>query len=90
MSQDLLKISQEAFALQIHRLPSKTLVNLLKDLYQFKWEYGKYFTDEKIIDIERKESKILFELQNRGYKKKSDNADYNSFIKSLNKKKRVF
>jgi len=90
MAQDLLNISQESFALQIHKIASKTLVQLLRQLYELKWQYGKNWPIEKITDIERKESKIIFELQIRKYKTKKDAQEFNLYIKSINKGKRVY
>lgn len=90
MAQNLLEISQEAFRLQLYRIPSKNLVKLLEEIYKFKWENGKDFNDETIMDIERKETKINAELMRRGYLKSKDYHDYFAWLAKINKKKRVF
>lgn len=90
MAQDLIKISQEAFQIQLYKIPSKQLVELIHKIYEFKWEKGKYFDDETIMDIERKETKINAELMRRGYLKAKHYDDYFAWLKKINKKKRVW
>ena len=90
MSQDLKSISQEAFRLLLFKLSNKQLVNLLKDIYELKTNYGHIMNDDEICDMERKETKINFELMNRGYLKKADYFDYFSWLKTINKKKRAW
>ena len=85
-----MSISQEAFKLQLYKISSEELVNLIEQIYQFKWEYGKHFSDDKIMDIERKETKINAELMRRGYLKSKDYDDYLAWLRKINHKKRVF
>jgi hypothetical protein len=86
MAQNLLTISQLDFDRQIHKISSKTLVKLLYEIYEFKWEYGKRFSPEQIGDIERKETKINKVLMDRGYLSQKDYKEYFEFLHKINRK----
>lgn len=90
MAQDLRKISHEAFGIQLFRLPIDQLVNLLKEIYDLKTTYGHVMNNDEIIDIERKETKINAELMRRKHLTKKDYADYFSWLKTINRKKKVW
>lgn len=90
MSQDLLKISVEAFEVQLFKIPSDQLVGLLKNIYELKWEKGKNWPDDIIADIERKETKINRELMRRKHLTKKEYADYFKFISDNNRKKKIW
>ena len=90
MAQDLLKISVEAFELQLPRLHIDVLKNLLRGIYELKWEKGKNWPDDIIMDIERKETKINRELMRRGFLKSKDYEDYFAWLKKINTGKRHF
>jgi len=62
----------------------------LRDIYDFKWSKGKYFSDEQIIELERKESKIVKELMRRKYLTKSDSGDFQKHLNSMNFRKKTF
>ena len=88
MAQDLLTISVQAFELQLFKMSNGKLKEIIKMIYNAKWEKGKDFSDAQIMELERKETKILAEMQRRGYFKKADNQDYFDWIKTINKKRR--
>jgi hypothetical protein len=90
MAQDLKSISQEAFKMQLFKLSNKQLVNLLESIYKLKTEYGHIMNNDEIIDLERKETKLNAELMRRGFLKKSDYDDYFKWLKTINKKKKVW
>ena len=90
MSQDLRTISQEAFQLQLHKLSAKQLVKLISDIYDIKTTYGSCMNSDEAMDLERKETKINFELMTRGYLKKTDYESYFRWLKTQNYKKKVW
>ena len=90
MAQDLFSISLESFDLQIYKIPSKTLVGLIKEIYELKHTAGKYWSIEKIKDIERKETRIMKELQRRGYLNSSVSGQYQEWLNKINHKKKVW
>jgi len=87
---NILTISLEEFTREIGKISSDTLVSLIRGLYDFKWESGKRFSNEQIMDIERKETRILTELKRRNYLNKSNQGEYNDFFNRVNFKKRLF
>ena len=90
MSQNLLTISQSDFERELPRISTSGLVSLLKNVYEFKWEKGKRFSVEQMIDIERKETKINAELMRRKYLGQKDYKEYFEFLKKINYKKRMY
>jgi len=90
LAQDLLKITPEALELQLYKIPAKNLVKMIEDIYEYKWTHGKFFTVDRMKDIEKKETKILAELQRRNYFTKKENQQYFDWIKKLNYKKRLY
>ena len=88
MAQDLLTISQEAFSIQIHKIPTPQLKNLIEQIYELKRDKGYMFSESQVCDIERKETKINSELMNRGYLKSVDYEEYFQWLKSMQKRKR--
>lgn len=87
MTQNLLTVSQDEFVKQLCKLPFATLKNLLEGIYDLKWSIRDKFKDFQIHDIERKETKIWYELQRRGYNLKSE--DFKKWLKSLYKRKYI-
>lgn len=87
MTQNLLTVSQDEFLKQLHKLPFTTLKNLLEGIYDLKWSIRNKFKDFQVHDIERKETKIWYELQRRGYDLK--NGDFRKWLKSLYKRKYI-
>jgi hypothetical protein len=63
---------------------------LLRGIYEFKWEFGKNFSDDQIMDLERKETRINKELKRRNYLGKYNRGEFNDYMKKINYKKRVF
>jgi hypothetical protein len=60
-----------------------------EQIYDAKWgTQAKYFTDEQIMDLERKETAILRELQTRKYLDDQSKQDYLDWWKKMNYKKR--
>jgi hypothetical protein len=90
MSQDLIKISPEQFELQIYKISSRNLISLLRELIEYKWDYGKHFSQSEIEDIERKDSIIQKELMRRGLVTKENLDSFMQYMKLFNYKKRVF
>ena len=90
MTKSILTISRDQFQGELYKIGTKNLVGLLEGLVKFKWEYGKYWPDEQINDMERKHSMIEKELQRRGYLDKSSRGQYNDWMKSINRKKRIW
>lgn len=90
MAQDLLNITQEAFQLQLYKISSGQLIDLIRQIYEFKWENGKDFPEPVIMDLERKETKINAELMRRNVLTGRDYDDYFTWIRKINKKKRVW
>lgn len=90
MAQDLMKISVESFGLMLYNIPTSQLKSLLKQIYELKWSKGKDFSIEQTCDLERKESLINSELMERKYLTQKEYTDYFGFLKSINKKKRVY
>lgn len=90
MSQDLNKISPEAFELQLYKIPTGNLIQLYKELLQFKWDFCKDFSHDKICDIERKDSMIQKELMRRKILTKANRDDFMIMTRKLNYKKRKF
>jgi len=83
-------ITPEMFELQIHKVSTSQLKDLLKNIYELKWNKGKMFSMDKIMDIERKETKIVKELMRRGYLTKRDQASFQKFLDTENFRKKVF
>lgn len=90
MAQDLLNISPESFEIQANVMKSNDLVALLRQIYDFKYEKGKMMPYEKILDLERKETKIMKILMSRKYLNKQNSAEYQAFINKMNFRKKVF
>ncbi len=90
MAQNLLEISQAAFELQLHKIPTKQLVKLLEGIYNYKWDSGKNWDLETVKNLERKETKINAELMRRGYLNKKEYKDYFAWLKKINYKKRTW
>ena len=90
MAQDLRTISQEAFKMQLFKFSNKQLLELLENIYQLKTTYGNVMNTDEVQDIERKETKINAEMMRRGFLKKSDYEDYFNWLKTVNKKKKVW
>lgn len=90
MSQNLLTISQKDFERKISQMSDKSLVSLLRNIYDFKWDCGKRFSQEQMQDIERKETKINNALMQRGYLDQKDYKDYFEYLRKINFKKRIF
>ena len=90
MAQDLKIISQEAFKMQLFKLSNKQLVGLLKDVYDLKTEYGHIMNNDEMLDIERKETKINFELMQRKYLTKQDYSEYFAWLKKINKRRNAW
>ena len=87
MAQDLIAISQEAFALQLPVISSGTLKALLLQLAQFKRDNAKRLAldQAKLGDILRKESKIQRELMRRGYiKSQKEKRQFGEWQKGIN------
>ena len=90
MAQDLRKISHEVFGMQLFKFSTSQLVDLLKQIYDLKTTYGHVMNHDEVIDIERKETKINAELMRRKHLTKADYADYFSWLRKINRKKKVW
>lgn len=90
MAQDLLNISPESFEIQANVMKSKDLVTLLRQIYDFKYEKGKMMPYDKILDLERKETKIMKILMSRKYLNKQNSQEYQQFLNKINFKKRLY
>ncbi len=85
MSKNILTISQENFAREIHKLSFQTLKQLITGIYDVK-KTLLYKHDGQIVnDIERKETKIWAELQRRGIDIKGN--DFQLWMKKLQNRK---
>lgn len=65
--QDLIKITPESLQLQLCNIPFGTLKRLYEELYQYMRNSGDAASDEQIIGVQRKLTKIQGEI-NRRYK----------------------
>jgi len=90
MAQDLFNMSIEMFRLQLYKIGSRTLVSLIKQIYELKWSQGQKWSQEKINDIERKETIIMAELNRRKELNKNNMHEYQEMINKINKMKRIF
>ena len=96
MAQNLVDISQESFQMQINVMSIDALKRLIKEIYDWKMDKKNKLNPEDICDmsliinIERKETKVMNELQRRGYLKKEDYNQFYDWLATLNKKKVVF
>jgi len=90
MSKNLLTVSLDEFSREVHKMSSQSLVSLLKAIYDFKWDRGKMMPYEQMMDIERKETRVNAEMQNRGFLSSKDYLQYFEFLRKINYKKRLF
>jgi len=67
-------------------MSSKSLVDLLRKVYEVKREIRKRVTLDQVIDLERKETKIEAELQKRNYLNKKEMMDYILFKKRMQRR----
>jgi len=88
MAKSILTIPLDEFQKVIYKIESKNLVSLLEGLVKFKWEYGKYWDDQTVSSIELKHSRILKELQRRGYLGKKERGQFNEWMSKINTRKR--
>ena len=80
MAQDLMSISQEAFQLQLGVIPNKTLLAMARDLNQEIRRLSDKIPFDKVLDLERKQTKMWAELQRRGFVKLKDVPDFNNHV----------
>ena len=95
MAQDLLEISAESFDLQLPFMSTMALKDLHRRIYEdFKWRFLDKIPEPVMLDLERKESMIIRELQRRGFYKPKHNPqekeDYFRWRASFNKRKRYW
>lgn len=89
MAQSLTEISLIKFRLQLPRMGISALKRVYEQIYAAKWgANAKHFTLEQIIDLERKETAILRELQTRKYLGDASKEDYLNWWRKMNYKKR--
>ena len=85
MSKNILTISQEDFAKDIHKLSFSTLKQLIKGIYEVKRTTVYQHSEWVLKDIERKETKIWAEIQRRGIDINS--VDFQNWIKKIQNQK---
>lgn len=89
MAQSLTEITVFQFKLLLPRMNIDSLKKTYEQIYEFKWgTQSKYFSQETIMDLERKESLILKELQTRKYLDDQSKEDYLNWWRKMNYKKR--
>ena len=87
MAQDLLKISLEAFEIELHSISTGTLKNLLVELFTFIKKHADILPQPKIIELERKQTKIWKELQRRKVLNNNTNVDFTKWLFNKHEKK---
>jgi len=78
MAQDILTVSQEEFEAALPKISTFSLKNLLTGIRGFLMKSSNGRID-LIMDLERKQSKIIKELQRRKYLTKKDRVDFHKF-----------
>ena len=84
MSKDLLTISEEELRRMIGFWSFPVLKNIIELCYEFKRKNYKNAPMEVLQDIERKETIVLREIQERGYNTKG--SDFNDWHRKLRNK----
>jgi len=90
LTQNILTVDVERFREQVHKVGTKTLLNLFTTLMDLKWEAKNRVSDDQVLDIARKESIIQGELQRRGYINKRNKQEFEEWYKKINFRKGVY
>ena len=90
MSQSLKQISREALRLQLGTINFGVLKRLHEEIFTYLKNRADKLPMSEIIDLERKQTMILKEMQSRGkLKADKDKIDYHNWL-FQKKKKRVY
>jgi len=79
MAQDILTISLEDFEKRLPKVSNSDCKNLLTGIRSFLMENASKMQMEQIMDLERKQTKILKALVARGYLTKKNFQEYQKF-----------
>jgi len=90
MAQDLKTISIESFKIQIFSMKFAALKQLLLNIQDFKAEYQKVMNHDEQLDILRKETIVINEIQSKQYVKDGEQQLLNKWYKDNNFKKRFW
>jgi len=83
----LLTISQEEFDASIRKISFGTLKNLLVELFKYIKSSAWKLPEETVVDLERKQTKIWKELQNRGHLNANSNMEFMNWLYKQHTKK---
>jgi len=93
MSQDLIKMSPIKFEVMLGGMNFDAIKSLAVQIKEFIYDYALKLPEERVInnpiilDLERKQTKIINELMKRGYLTKENQAQFNDWLYKKNKKK---
>lgn len=96
MAQSLLEITPESLEMQLYKMSIAQIKGLVKDIYEWKHSKGKYLNPEVIadmqiiLDIEKKETKLMKEMQRRSFLNSKEYNDFYTWLGSMNNVKKVF
>lgn len=90
MAQDLRKISYESFIIQLHKIPSKQLLDITRQIKELMAEYGNTLSISEGEDLIRKETSVQRELIMRKWYKKKDHHDWNVWYNKMGHHKKVW
>ena len=90
MAKNILEIDADEFERIAHRVSTSQLKGLISTLYALKWDVGSRWGIEQIKDVERKETRCMKILMERGQLTKKDYNDFYDWRKTLNKGKKVW
>lgn len=78
---NILTISQDEFAKCIYQVSTAQLKNLIEGLFeQIQQMAARGYSQDVILDLERKQTKIMKELQRRGVLNDSTNVDFHNWL----------
>lgn len=91
MAQDLITITPESLQLQLPNIPKSTLKTMYRDLYQYLRNYGEVLEKDyptRLLDVQRKISKIQYELRVREGKLGADFHKWDKYLQTQLRKDR--
>ena len=90
MAKNILEIDADEFERIAHKVSTSQLKQLITTLYALKWDVGSKWPDAQIADVERKETKIMGILMQRGFLTKKDYNDFYDWRNKMNKGKKIW